>query len=92
MGLNVFTLFVGYGCGSLIFGPMLPLRIETALNVFGASAIFAGILAPFLVPKRINKGTASGKYGHRQPLPRRGIVDSRAKPPAAPFDYCHKHN
>lgn len=48
MGLNVFALFVGFGCGSLLFGAMLPLGIDVALNVFGAIAIAAGVLALFL--------------------------------------------
>ena len=48
MGLNVFTLFVGFGSGSLVFGAMLPRGIETALNLFGVGAILAGSLAAFL--------------------------------------------
>ena len=35
MGLNVFTLFVGFGLGSLIFGSLLRFDFETAFAVFG---------------------------------------------------------
>ena len=34
MGLNVFTLFVGFGLGSLFFGWLLQFDFETALGVF----------------------------------------------------------
>lgn len=36
MGLNVFTLFVGFGLGSLLFGEALRLGFGTALAIFGA--------------------------------------------------------
>ncbi|MFW7340526.1 hypothetical protein V0R37_03170 [Pollutimonas sp. H1-120] len=55
MGLNVFTLFVGFGSGSLLFGAMLPFGIETALHVFGAGAILLGILAAFLFRSEMHK-------------------------------------
>lgn len=45
MGLNVFTLFLGFGTGSLIFGAMLPVGFETAFRVFGLVAVLAGVLA-----------------------------------------------
>lgn len=42
MGLNVFTLFVGFGLGSLIFGAVLRFGFGTALGVFAAvELIFA---------------------------------------------------
>ncbi len=55
MGLNVFTLFVGFGSGSLLFGAMLPFGIETALHVFGAGAILLGILAAFLFRSEMHR-------------------------------------
>ena len=45
VGLMAFILFVGFGVGSLIFGAMLPLGIETDLVVFGACAAVAGVVA-----------------------------------------------
>ncbi len=42
MGLNVFTLFVGFGLGSLIFGAVLRFGFGTALGMFAAvELIFA---------------------------------------------------
>jgi predicted MFS family arabinose efflux permease len=43
MGLNVFTLFVGFGLGSLIFGEVLHLGFGTALGVFAAAQALATI-------------------------------------------------
>jgi hypothetical protein len=35
MGLNVFTLFTGFGLGSLLFGEVLRLGFGIALAIFG---------------------------------------------------------
>lgn len=43
MGLNVFTLFVGFGLGSLIFGEMLRFGFAAALGVFAAVELIAAI-------------------------------------------------
>ena len=45
MGLNVFTLFVGFGIGSLVFSAALHSGVNTALVMFGAAAILAGVIA-----------------------------------------------
>ncbi len=45
MGLNVFTLFTGFGLGSLIFGSALGLGLGTALTSFGAAALLAALFA-----------------------------------------------
>ena len=45
MGLNVFTLFVGFGTGSLIFGAMLSAGFSTALGTFGGLALLAALAA-----------------------------------------------
>jgi len=45
MGLNVFTLFVGFGIGSYIFGEMLRLGFAAALAAFAAVQLFAALLA-----------------------------------------------
>jgi hypothetical protein len=46
MALNVFTLFVGLGLGSLLFQPRLaPFGFSTVLVVFGAGASVAAAVA-----------------------------------------------
>lgn len=45
MGLNVFTLFVGFGLGSLIFSAALQLGLNVALAIFGAVIFLAGMTA-----------------------------------------------
>ena len=41
MGLNVFTLFIGFGLGSLIFGALLRFSFGVALGVFAAMELLA---------------------------------------------------
>lgn len=41
VGLNVFTLFVGFGAGALLFQSLLALGFTTALLVFGGVALLA---------------------------------------------------
>ncbi|MGY6126735.1 MFS transporter (plasmid) [Paraburkholderia strydomiana] len=45
MGLNVFTLFVGFGLGSLVFGAILLLGFGVALGVFAAFELVAAMAA-----------------------------------------------
>jgi predicted MFS family arabinose efflux permease len=45
MGLNVFTLFIGMGLGSLAFQALLPGGFTVALSVFGGAAVLAAALA-----------------------------------------------
>lgn len=45
MALNVFTLFIGLGTGSLAFQALLPLGISAALALFAGAALVAGGLA-----------------------------------------------
>lgn len=48
MGLKVFTLFTGFGVGSLIFGELLYLGFGWSLAIFGGIQLIAGLLAiPF---------------------------------------------
>lgn len=48
MGLNVFTLFTGFGLGSLLFGEALRLGFGVALGIFGAVQLLAALTAiPF---------------------------------------------
>lgn len=43
MGLNVFTLLVGFGLGSLIFGEVLRFGFGAALGVFAAVELTAAV-------------------------------------------------
>ncbi|GAA2882127.1 MFS transporter [Streptomyces mexicanus] len=45
MGLNVFTLFTGFGLGALAFQALLPAGFTTALTAFGLLALLAATLA-----------------------------------------------
>jgi predicted MFS family arabinose efflux permease len=45
MGLKVFTLFTGFGIGSLIFGELLYLGFGWTLAIFGGIQLIAGLLA-----------------------------------------------
>jgi predicted MFS family arabinose efflux permease len=45
MGLNVFTLFVGFGFGSLVFGELMRAGFDVALAVFGIVECVAGVLS-----------------------------------------------
>lgn len=45
MGLNVFTLFTGFGIGSLLFGEALNLGFGVALAVFASIQLIAAIVA-----------------------------------------------
>jgi|SRR5690606_15461359 len=45
MGLNVFTLFTGFGLGSLIFSGALRFGLDTAYLLFGAVALVAALFA-----------------------------------------------
>jgi predicted MFS family arabinose efflux permease len=45
MALNVFTLFTGFGVGSLLFGEALRLGFGVALGIFGAVQLVAALTA-----------------------------------------------
>lgn len=45
MGLNVFTLFTGFGLGSLLFGGLLALGFSRAFVIFSAVQFLAAMLA-----------------------------------------------
>lgn len=45
MGLNVFTLFLGFGLGSLVFGEVLHVGIGTALTLFAVVEFALALLA-----------------------------------------------
>jgi len=56
MGLNVFTLFSGFGLGSLIFGMILPLGFPRALALFGALQLGMTLVALPLFRAETSKG------------------------------------
>jgi len=60
MGLNVFTLFVGFGLGSLLFGELLRLSFGVALSLFAAVELILALLSLGLfrseVPAPANTG------------------------------------
>jgi predicted MFS family arabinose efflux permease len=45
MGLNVFTLFTGFGLGSLLFGAALSLGFGPAFAIFSAVQLGAAVVA-----------------------------------------------
>jgi predicted MFS family arabinose efflux permease len=56
MGLNVFTLFVGFGLGSLIFGALLPFGFGAALGGFSAVELAAALATLWLFRSEIPSG------------------------------------
>lgn len=57
MGLNVFTLFTGFGLGSLAFQAVLTLGFTAAFVIFGAAAIVAAVVAaPLFRSERAPEG------------------------------------
>lgn len=60
MGLNVFTLFVGFGLGSLVFGELLRLSFGVALGLFAGVELILALLSLWLfrseVPAPANNG------------------------------------
>jgi predicted MFS family arabinose efflux permease len=56
MGLNVFTLFVGFGLGSLIFGEALRFGFEIALGLFTVVELTAALWSPALFRSEIARG------------------------------------
>jgi predicted MFS family arabinose efflux permease len=45
MGLNVFTLFLGFGLGSMLFGAAVPLGFRTALALFASVQMLSALVA-----------------------------------------------
>lgn len=65
MGLNVFTLFVGFGLGSLIFGEVLRFGFGTALGLFAAVELAVAIASLRLFRSEIPSGATSPSSGSR---------------------------
>lgn len=59
MGLNVFTLFVGFGLGSLIFGELLRLGFGTAFGIFAGIELLLAILSFVLFRSEVPSRTVA---------------------------------
>jgi predicted MFS family arabinose efflux permease len=63
MGLNVFTLFVGFGLGSLIFSEMLRFGFETTLGTFMTVESIAAVLSIRLFRSEVPTGAVESPAG-----------------------------
>jgi predicted MFS family arabinose efflux permease len=61
MGLNVFTLFVGFGLGSLLFGVILAHGFEMALGLFAACELVAAAVSLSLFNSERRTDASGGK-------------------------------
>ncbi|MBI3840109.1 MAG: hypothetical protein HY288_19475 [Planctomycetia bacterium] len=57
MGLNVFTLFTGFGIGSFLFGEVLRLGFDSALAIFSAVQLLVAAVAIPLFRSEISSGS-----------------------------------
>ena len=73
MGLNVLTLFIGFGVGSVIFGEMLRFGFGPALGTFAAVELAAALCSLQLfrseLPSPALEQPALGKLGRRRDRP-----------------------
>jgi len=72
MGLNVFTLFVGFGLGSLIFGELLRFGFGVAFGLFAAVELAVALLSFALFRSEITSRPVRSASGVTQ--------DARSKP------------
>jgi hypothetical protein len=65
MGLNVFTLFTGFGVGSLVFAAAMgSLGLDGALVTFGSAALLAAVAAvPLFRTETARLGAARAPIG-----------------------------
>ena len=61
MGLNVFTLFVGFGLGSLVFGELLRFGFGVVLGAFTAVELALALLSFALFRSEVPTGPSHGK-------------------------------
>ncbi len=59
MGLNVFTLFIGFGLGSLVFGEVLRLGFTAALSTFALVEFMLAALSLTLFRSEIPRHVAA---------------------------------
>lgn len=72
MGLNVFTLFVGFGLGSLIFGELLRFGFGMAFGLFAAVELAVALLSFALFRSEITSRPVRSASG--------ATLDARSKP------------
>ncbi|WP_434782614.1 MFS transporter [Ferrovum myxofaciens] len=65
MGLNVFSLFVGFGLGSLIFGEVLRFGFGAALGMFAAVELAAALCSLWLFRSEVTSGAKGLSSGTR---------------------------
>ncbi len=65
MGLNVFTLFVGFGLGSLLFGAVLRYGFGPALGLFALVELVAAVCALRLFRAETPAASAGLSSGNR---------------------------
>ncbi|CAM5220077.1 Putative multidrug resistance protein MdtD [Castellaniella defragrans] len=65
MGLNVFTLFVGFGLGSLIFSEVLRFGFGAALGMFAAVELAAALCSLWLFRAEVPSGAMEPAPGSR---------------------------
>lgn len=65
MGLNVFTLFTGFGVGSLIFSGLLGLGLAVALALFGTAELLAALSATRLFRGEVSSAASRDSRGSR---------------------------
>jgi predicted MFS family arabinose efflux permease len=65
MGLNVFTLFVGFGLGSLAFGALLQFGFEAAFGLFTVVELAIALLAFALFRSEVPSQTVRSGSGPR---------------------------
>lgn len=61
MGLNVFTLFTGFGLGSLLFGAVVPRGFGTALALFSSVHMASPLVGLFLFRTETTKQSSRSK-------------------------------
>lgn len=73
MALNVFTLFMGLGTGSLVFQALLPLGFGTALTIFAAAAVVAALVGLGAFRSELAPGPATGSVRAPEPAATSGV-------------------
>jgi predicted MFS family arabinose efflux permease len=68
MGLNVFTLFTGFGLGSLLFGATLYLGFGAALAIFSAVQLLAAVAAIAVFRSERRQAPGGGEEGKQHKL------------------------
>jgi len=76
MGLNVFTLFVGFGLGSLVFGKLIRFGFGGALGLFAGVELIIALLSFAMFRSEVPARAAPASSSPRDAAPRH-VVQSR---------------